>query len=61
MLRQQADSAAGEIAAGLDDIFEFPFSQRHDEELLLHDFEFSDLSIVQGGLNDEGAPRSNRT
>ena len=43
----------GEIAAGLDDILSFRFPSEHDEELLLHDFEFSDLSIVQGSLNDE--------
>ena len=42
-----------ETAAGLDDILSFRFPSEHDEELLLHDFEFSDLSIVQGSLNDE--------
>ena len=42
-----------ETAAMLDDISNFRFPSEHDEELLLHDFEFSDLSIVQGSLNDE--------
>ncbi len=42
-----------EAAARLGDISSFRFPSELDEELLLHDFEFSNLSIVQGSLNDE--------